>query len=347
MKRTTVVSIEGEAFHVNGAPTHAGRAYNGRRVEGLLMNARLVQATFDDLNPETRHLWNLPDGAPFDAERNTREFVDRMPEWRAAGLVGFTINLQGGSPQGYSREQPWHNSAFEPDGSLRPDYLHRLALVLDRADELGMVPIVGYFYFGQDHRLTDEEAVLRATDAATDWLLAQGYTNVLVETANECDIRYSHPVILAPRNQELVRRVQERSAGKVASPAGRLLVGVSMSGGKLPTPAIVEASDFLLLHGNGVHEPDRLRRLIDDARAMPAYRGQPVVVNEDDHFTFDESDNNFLAALDRYAGWGYFDFRKPGEVFEEGYQSVPTDWGTNSERKRGFFRLLREVAGGA
>lgn len=347
MTRKTVVSIEGDAFHVNGKPTCAGRVYNGRKVEGLLLNARLVQATFDDLNPETRDRWKLPDGSAFDAERNTREFVARMPEWRAAGLVAFTVNLQGGSPQGYSKEQPWHNSAFEADGSLRPDYLRRMQSVLDRADELGMVAIVGYFYFGQDHRLKDEAAVLRATDAATDWLLAQGYTNVLVETANECDIHYTHPAILAARNHELVRRVQGRSAAKVNSPAGRLLVGVSMSGGKLPTPAIAEASDFLLLHGNGVHEPEHLRKLIDDARAMPAYRGQPVVVNEDDHFDFDKPDNNFLAALDRYAGWGYFDFRMPGEGFEEGYQSVPPDWGTNSERKRGFFRLLREVTGGA
>ncbi|MDR8357487.1 hypothetical protein FPK59_27145, partial [Acinetobacter baumannii] len=78
----------------------------------------------------------------------------------------------------------------------------------------------------------------------------------------------------------------------------------------------------------------------------PTFRGQPVIVNEDDHFDFEKSDNNFLAALSRYASWGYFDFRMKGEGFAEGYQSVPTDWGTNSERKRGFFRLLREITGG-
>jgi hypothetical protein len=40
-----------------------------------------------------------------------------MPLWRAKGLLAFTINLQGGSPQGYSRSQPWINSAFETDAS--------------------------------------------------------------------------------------------------------------------------------------------------------------------------------------------------------------------------------------
>ena len=32
--------------------------------------------------------------------------------------------------------------------------------IVDRADELGMVVILGYFYFGQDQRLTNEAAVV-------------------------------------------------------------------------------------------------------------------------------------------------------------------------------------------
>src|SRR5690349_6597350 len=162
--RKTVVSTEGRAFHVNGKPTYAGRTYNGMKVEGLLLNSRMVQGIFDDRNPETRKLWSYPDG-PWDPDRNTREFVEQMPAWRKHGLVGFTINLQGGSPQGYSKDQPWTNSAFDfEDGSLRPEYLARLERILDKADELGMVPIVGYFYFGQAPRFRDEAAVRRATE---------------------------------------------------------------------------------------------------------------------------------------------------------------------------------------
>ena len=47
--------------------------------------------------------------------------------------------------------------------SLRRDCLDRLEAILDRADELGMVAIVGYFYFGQDERLRDEAAVIGLT----------------------------------------------------------------------------------------------------------------------------------------------------------------------------------------
>ena len=40
--------------------------------------------------------------------------------------------------------------------TLRRAYLSRLGEVLDAADALGMVVILGYFYFGQDQRLDNE-----------------------------------------------------------------------------------------------------------------------------------------------------------------------------------------------
>ena len=40
-----------------------------------------------------------------------------------------------------------------------------------------------------------------------------------------------------------------------------------------------------------------------------------------------------------------FDYRKKGEGFDEGYQSVPVNWKTSSERKRGFYKLLSEITG--
>ena len=342
--RQTVVSIEGRAFHVNGKPTYGGRTYRGSKVEGLLMNSRMVQGTLDDANPATRRRWEYP-GGPWDADRNTREFVAAMPEWRRRGLIGFTLNLQGGSPQGYSKEQPWQTSAFEPNGSLRPAHLARLATILDRADELGMVPILGYFYFGQEPRLNDEAAVIRATENATDWLLAAGHTNVVVEIANECDHRGYREIIQPKRAGELIRLVQSRSKDRVSAPARCLLVSTSFTGGVVPPANVVEVADFLLLHGNGVGDPKRIADMVDRTRRTNGYREQPILFNEDDHFDFDRPRNNLLAAVERYAGWGYFDYRMKGEGFADGFQSVPVDWGINSPRKRGFFELLEKVTG--
>ena len=195
--------------------------YQGLKIEGLLMNVRAVQAIFDDLNPETRNKWAYPDTGKWDPERNTREFIAALPEWRRNGLLAFTVNLQGGSPEGYSKSQPWENTAIDPDGNLRPAYMNRLGRVLDRADELGMVAIVGYFYFGQDQRVKDEAAVRRAVTNATNWLLDGGYRNVLVEVDNECDVKaYDHEILKPARVHELIELVKGMRRGRTAY-AGR------------------------------------------------------------------------------------------------------------------------------
>jgi hypothetical protein len=337
----TRVDIRRDQFTINGRLTYPGRSWNGRRVEGLLMNARLVQGIFDDLNPDTVGRWAYPDTGVWDPERNTREFIAAMPAWRRHGLLAFTLNLQGGSPQGYSREQPWHNSAFTEEGSLRADYLNRLARIIQRADELGMVVILGYFYFGQDQRLRDENAVIRAVDNATDWLSAVGWRNLLIEICNECNVRYDHPILQPDGVHELIRRVQNRSA----SAGHRFPVSVSYGGGTIPRENVVRAADFLLLHGNGVSNPNRVAAMVRETREVPGYKPMPILFNEDDHFDFDQPLNNFTAALSEYASWGYFDFRMRDEGFEHGYQSVPVDWSISSPRKRAFFRLLAGITG--
>src|SRR5688572_28438792 len=98
--RHTTVTIEGERFLINGRPTYTGRSWRGMTIEGLLMNSRMVQGVFDDLNPVTRGRWAYRDTKRWDPERNTREFIAAMPAWRKHGLLSFTINLQGGSPEG-------------------------------------------------------------------------------------------------------------------------------------------------------------------------------------------------------------------------------------------------------
>jgi hypothetical protein len=339
-RRLTQIAIDRTQFLINGQLTYKGRVWRGNKIEGLLMNARLVQGIFDDLNPDTLNRWAYPDTQRWDPERNTREFIAAMAEWRRHGLLGFTVNLQGGSPEGYSQNQQWHNSAFESDGSLRPAYLNRLARILDRADELGMVAIVGYFYFGQDERLKDEAAVLRGTRDATEWLLSKGYTNVLVEVANECDVaRYDHAILRAPRIHELISLVRETS-GRDRS---HLLVGTSFGGASVPTANVVAASDFLLIHGNGVTDPARIGAMVEETRNVRGYRPMPILFNEDDHFDFERPVNNCTQAISRYASWGYFD---PGmSNYKDGYQCPPINWTINTPRKKAFFDLLKEITG--
>jgi hypothetical protein len=412
--RRTDVTIRGDAFYINGKPTYAGRTFNGKRVEGLLMNARVVQGIFDDLNPETASRWVYPDTKRWDPDRNTSEFVAAMPEWKRHGVLAFTINLQGGSPgfaggrgrgggrgapgagpdaagrgtpagaaegnpaggappttvpapegrgaraggdappagggraaggRGPAGPQP-ENSAIDPDGILRPAYMARLQRILDKADELGMVAIVGYFYFGQDQRLKDEAAVSRAVLNATNWILDRGYRNVLVEVNNECNIAYDHDILKPPRVPELIQLVQ-----KQARRGRRLLVSTSFggttSGGQRDHPdtpitsAVVKQSDFVLIHGNGPNDPALIQKCIAATRSLAGYRTMPVLVNEDPNFSFTEPSNHLLASVGEYVSWGYYE--QGQNNYQDGFQSPPVNWTLNTENKKQFFELVKKV----
>jgi hypothetical protein len=181
--------------------------------------------------------------------------------------------------------------------------------------------------------------VRKAADNAIDWLRERGYRHVLIEVNNECNVRYDHAILRPDRVHELIERVKER--GRRDS----LLVGTSYGGGTIPGENVVRASDFLLLHGNGVGEAARIADMVRRTRKVPGYRPMPILFNEDDHYDFDKPANNFTAAIGEYASWGYFDFRQAREGFDEGYQSVPVNWGISSDRKKGFFRLLADITG--
>jgi len=352
-QRKTCLSIQDQAFLINGKPTCPGRVYRERRpgekgnedhkeykLEGLLFSAHMVNGIFDDLNPVTRKRWAYADG-PWDPERNTREFIKAMPTWRYHGLSAFSLNLQGGSPEGSASALAWQNSAYTRDGRLRADYMKRLEAVLDEADQQGLVVILGLFSPSQDQQVWDERSVVTAVDHVVDWLVDHKYTHVLVEVADACDNRqYDHAILTEARVHELVERVAKRSEGKVDSPAGRLLVSASMDGGSLPPIDLLRAADVALLQGIGVDDPEHLRRLIRHTRGRMGSRLKPVLITADECTGFDQPDNPMLVAVSEYAGWGFADWRREGESYQQGFQSLPVDWGINSLRKYLFFRLL-------
>lgn len=340
-KQKTVVSIQHDEFYINGRPTYEGRYWNGNKIHGLLINSRMVQGIFDDLNSETRQLFVYPDTKKWDPDRNTDEFVAAMDEWHAHGLNAFTLNLQGGSPVGYGNQKKWLNSAYYEDGRLRPEFMARLEKILRKADDLNMVVILGLFYFGQDENLRDEQAIKDGVRNAVNWLFRKGYRNVLIEVNNECNIKqYDHEILKPERVHELINLVKG-----IRKNGYRYLVSTSYGGGFVPLPNVVKASDFLLIHGNGVKTYEAMQSLIDKTRKVDGYSTMPVIVNEDDHFDFDKKRNNFIAAIEKYVSWGYFDYRKDGEDFSVGYQTVPVDWGINSDRKKAFFKKVKEITG--
>ncbi|HWR51118.1 MAG TPA: hypothetical protein VN428_08425, partial [Bryobacteraceae bacterium] len=299
-------------------------------------NSRMVQATFDDANPATVANWNYPGGA-WDPSRNTEEFVQALPSYRARGLLAVTLNFQGGGPKPgqFSADQAWDNSAFDAAGNLKPAYLARMDRAIKALDANGMVAIVGYFYFGQVHRLssagaseTDDPAVLNAVDQATDWLVSQNYRNVLVEIANESDNGYySHPMIRPPAVRTLIERVRSRSNG-------RLLVSTSFTGGYDVPDAVLNAADFILIHGNNLNAS----QLTSYIRAVRSRTDKPIVINEDS-----ASIENFKAATAERVSWGYYDQGANDHV--NGFQSPPINWAINTPAKMAFFDQIAAYTG--
>lgn len=339
LAQKTAVSIVKDQFYINGKPTYPGRYWQNLKIEGLLMNARMVQGVFDDLNPEISSEFQYPDTQMWDATRNNNEFVKAMPQWKAHGLLSFTLNMQGGSPYGYGNKK-CINPGFHSDGRLMLPYMNRLENILKKADELNMVVILGLFYFGQDQFLKDEKAVIYAVRSVRNWLLKKGYQNVMIEIANECDHKdYDHAILRPDRISELINLVKDKKKN-----GNRLLVSTSFTGRKVPNDPVIKASDFLLIHGNGAKNTADIQRLIDHTKASKAYQNIPIINNEDDHYDFEKETNNMIVSIKNYVSWGYFDFRFKGETdINEGYQTIPVNWDISSTRKKAFFAKLREI----
>ena len=238
------------------------------------------------------------------------------------------------------------NSAIDPDGNLRPAYMARLARILDRADELGMVVIATLFYFGQDQRVKDEAAVRRGVLNTTNWLLETGHRNVMVEINNEANLSYDHDILKPARVHELMQLVKEtRLNGR------RLLVSTSFGGptsgprtGDTPVTAnVVEAADYTILHSNGPDDPALIRRMIRDTRSLKTFRTMPVVITEGPQARYQEETSVMQASIEEYVSFGLYDQGQNDYV--NGYQSPPVNWGINNERKKGFFDRVKEVTG--
>lgn len=314
---TTRVSIQDSNFLINGAVTHLGTP-----AEGLLLNSRMVHATFDDENSSTVGNWRYPDTGKWDAERNLNEFIVALPSYRAQGLRMVTINLQGGRTIYTGNNQPNITTAYTATGTLKAAWLSRLDRAIRACDQQGIVVILGLFYFGQDQRLFNEQAVVTGVDAVTDWLVQQGYTNVLVEIANEANGPYDHDILKSvSRAPELIKRVQQRSGGK-------LKVTTSYGGGHIPPASVITASDYVLLHGNA-QSAGGIASMVDEVRATAAYRAtpKPIVFNEDGRSTA-----NLDAAVTTGASWGYFD--------QPGFQTPPINWTINTSAKQTFFNRV-------
>ena len=301
----TSVSLRGDRWLINGEPTNPGSA-----AEGLLMNVRMVNATFEDRGrPE------------FDAGANTDRFIAMIPEYAVHGVNAFTLCLQGGMP-GYEGAI---NSAFEPDGSLRPGYLRRVERVIRACDERGIAVILGLYYQRQSGILKDEAAVRAGVVNAVDWIRSSGFRNVLVEVANEYPHNgFKHAIIREPEGVASLIRL-----GRATAP-GLLFTASGYGDGKLHAE-VAAACDFLSPHWNGTRVEDIPGRIAELKRS-----GKAIVCNEDD-----KTGQRAIAALEASVegGAGY------GLMLNDRNQKLPFGF-DGAEDDAAFYSALKSITSG-
>ena len=318
----TRLSIREESFLINDRPVYAEIPAAPKSVHGLLMNARFIQGIFDDKADPRRFArfgWER-----WDPERHTDELIRALPQWYGYGLRAFTVGLQGGMPVFTIENSTIDNNPFGAEGSkIDSAYLARLGRLVEAADELGMIVIVSMLYQGQSPRLRNGAAVRGAVRSCSQWLRGQGYTNVIIEVANEHTVgEFRHRPLVS--NSEGITSLIEMARDA----SGGMPVGAS-EGGVEQSREVAEASDVILIHGNGARRQDYYR-FVREVRSWDLHK--PIVCNEDSP-CFTQLD----VAFQTHTSWGYYNNLTK--------QEPPAAWGVANAEDLFFARRMARGLG--
>ncbi len=310
------------SFYIRETGGKWRKTYTGKQFRpeaaGRLMNLRIAQALFHDE-------WLTE--FPFDAEKNTDAVIAALDTYERHGVLAVNVSLQCGNP-GYNREfaeikrstaakagpgQGMLCGAFLPDGSMKKPWQDRLLRFIRAADRRGMIVDLMYFYQSQDEVLKDRAAIHNAVRNATDFLIDNNLRNVIIEIANETDIRgWDHDLYIERDMGALIEIARSRFKEKKAP----FVLPICHSSGpsmKLFDSTVVH-SDLTVIHGNNKTpeaKGSRTKELHLD-RLAPG----PILMNEDDNgrATSEENLKKELASCDAVwdagGSWGYMPWRQ-------------------------------------
>ncbi|MCL2058975.1 MAG: glycoside hydrolase family 5 protein [Oscillospiraceae bacterium] len=318
----THLSIKGDSFLINGAPTYSEVPGANPASLGLLWNQRVVQGVFDDRKDRSR--FNQFKMKVFDPQKNTENLIASLPAWHAYGLRAITVCFQGGWPVGALNVEDIDNNPFSKDGlTLDAAYAKRMDSIIRAADELGMVVIVTFLYWAQTREFTDGRAVANAVRTGARFLKEGGYTNVIVEVANEYNINpfRRHPLVFTAQGMaQLIKIAREESGG--------MPVGCS-GGGGMADREVVEESDVAIVHGNGLTR-GQYYDFINKVKGWAG--GKPVLCNEDSPCC-----TRVDVGLETHTSWGYYNnYTK---------QIPPADFGVTCGEDVFFARRVARAVG--
>ncbi len=316
----TILNIKGRDFYINDKPVYDEIEGSGSS-KGLLMNARFIQGIFDDASG--REKFNRFNKS-FDPDKNTDELISALPKWYEYGLRAVTVGFQGGMPVFTIDIESIDNNPFSSDGNKLDDaYAKRMDKIIKAADALGMVVIVNILYWAQTLRLNNEDAIISALKCAASFLKEGGYTNVIIDVANEynIDMWKDIPLVKDPNSMQLLIDI-------VRKESGGMLVGAS-GGGGLIDKEVVEASDVVIIHGNGLTRGEYYDFILKVQEMAP---NKPILCNEDSPCI-----SRLEIAKLTHTSWGHYDnFTK---------QEPPCDWNITEGQDMFFARRMAASVG--
>ncbi|MCX6222887.1 MAG: hypothetical protein NTZ69_18115 [Bacteroidia bacterium] len=295
MTNNTTVTIEEDRWFINEKIINKGSL-----AEGLLMNVRMVNSVFEDRGTKLGEYIS-----DFNPQKNTDVFISKIPEYTASGVNGFTISLQGGS-MGYEGAV---NSAFEAGGTIRDEYMDRIAKVVNTCNENNAVVILSCFYQRQHSHfsaLTGKKAIFNALENTVNWVKKNHFRNVLLEVSNE----YRHggyrnwadgEWLISEKGQiELIKRAKSLYPSLLVSTSG-------MGNGQLDD-SLAKVVDYITIHFNNT-SPDNYRKRIE---VLKRY-GKPVICDEDDKLK-ETGVNALVFSVLNGCGWGYMNTKQNQNV---------------------------------
>lgn len=323
----TKYQIKDGDFYINGVKTYTDIEKSDEKIHGLLFNTRFIQGIFDDVNPVNAGKYDRF-GKKFDADRNTDSLIASLNDWYEAGVRAITVGLQGGGPiYTYDDWSVIDTGSFSRDGrELDEAYKGRLLKILHACDELGMLVIVSFLYQAQEHLFHDGTAIMEAVRTSCTFLRDTGYENIIIEVANEHDVGNfnKHPLISSGEGiASLINLAREWSGNKFA-------VG-SSGGGGVCKQEVIENSDVILVHGNGLRQQEFYDFIVNIQEKAP---DKPIVCNEDSQMF-----GQLSVSYATHTSWGYYNnFTK---------QEPPADWGITPGEDAFFARRLKSMITGA
>jgi len=318
----TVITVKKDKFCINGELVYQEIPEVNPAALGLLWNQRVIQGVFDDKKNPSR--FNLFKMKTFDPEKNTDNLIASLPEWYEYGLRAITVGFQGGWPVSMANVEDIENNPFGTDGKeLDPRYASRMDRIIRAADKIGIVVIVSLLYWSQSNQFPDGKSVINAVRTGSRFLKNGGYTNVILEIANEYNINgfAPHPIVHEPEGMaQLIRIAREESGG--------LLVGAS-GGGGMADKEVIEESDVVIVHGNGLTR-GQYYDFLKKVRSMAGEK--PILCNEDSP-CISRIDVSLLSGV----SWGYYNnYTK---------QIPPADYGVTAGEDIFFARRMARAIG--